>query len=60
MPRRRYSDSERAEALAALAANAGNRAKTARQLGIPRQTLAEWVAAGELAPGVFEPPVKHG
>ena len=39
---RRYSDQERAEALAALAANNGNLSHTARQLGIPRATLEAW------------------
>jgi transposase-like protein len=39
---RRYSDEERANALAALAANGGNFAKTARDLGIPRRTLQDW------------------
>ncbi len=37
-----HSDNRKAEALAALDANAGNVAKTARQLGIPRKTLGEW------------------
>jgi hypothetical protein len=40
--KRRYSDDERANALAALAANAGNVTRTARQLGIPRATLVHW------------------
>jgi hypothetical protein len=40
--KRRYSDEEKAEALAALDANSGNVAKTARDLEIPRKTLAEW------------------
>ncbi len=39
---RRYIDDERASALAALAANAGNVEKTARQIGIPAKTLANW------------------
>ena len=42
MERRRYSDNDRATALAALDANGGNAAKTARELGIPRITLKEW------------------
>jgi transposase-like protein len=41
---RRYSDEEKAQALAALDANGGNVAKTARQIGVPRKTLAEWAA----------------
>lgn len=40
--RRRYSDQDRQEALAALAANGGNLDRTARQLGIPRATLQAW------------------
>lgn len=40
--RRRYSDDERAAALAALAANGGNLKLTAAQLGIPLATLAAW------------------
>lgn len=44
MPRmaRRYSDEDRADALAALAANGGNVTGTARQLGVPRNTLLMW------------------
>jgi hypothetical protein len=42
--RRRYSDDERAAALAALAANGGNVPLTARQLDIPEQTLRNWTA----------------
>lgn len=44
--KRRYSDDDRANALAALAANGGNVSRTARQLGIPVRTLAAW-ARGE-------------
>jgi transposase-like protein len=40
--RRRYSDEDRANALAALAANAGNVLLTAEQLGIPECTLRQW------------------
>jgi len=39
---RGYSDADKAAALAALAANGGNVARTARQLDIPRKTLAGW------------------
>ncbi len=39
---RRYSDDDRANALAALAANGGNLSQTARQLGIPKGTLLAW------------------
>lgn len=40
--KRRYSDSERATALAALAANGGNLDRTAKALGIPFTTLKQW------------------
>lgn len=40
--KRRYSDEERAAALAALTANGGNQELTSRQLGIPRHTLRHW------------------
>jgi hypothetical protein len=49
--RRHYSDQEKAEALAALAANKGNVKLTARTLGIPRMTLAHW-ANGDCSPEV--------
>jgi hypothetical protein len=51
--RRRYSDEEKGEALAALDANAGNVKATARQLRIPRITLLGW-AAGQAGPAVSE------
>src|SRR5262245_27687368 len=57
MPRRRYSDHEKAEALAMLAANAGNVARTARQVHVPRQTLQEWAAGRGLSPAV--PELRH-
>jgi transposase-like protein len=40
--KRRYSDEERANALAALAANGGNVNRTASQLRIPAKTLENW------------------
>ncbi len=40
--KRRYSDEERAAALAALAGNGGNLGRTARELGIPAGTLRRW------------------
>jgi transposase-like protein len=43
-PRRRYTDDDRANALAALAANGGNVKRTAEQLGIPLQTLHSWAS----------------
>lgn len=40
--KRRYSDEERAAALAALKANRGNLTLTARQVGVPLTTLRQW------------------
>jgi hypothetical protein len=51
--RRSYSDEEWATALAALDGNGGNRQRTARQLGIPRKTLATW-ASGAVHPVVAD------
>jgi len=49
-----YSDAERAQALAALAANDGNLKRTSRQLLIPPRTLRRWRddpgGGGEIAP----------
>lgn len=42
MTRRRYSDDDRASAMAALAANGGKVSMTAAQLGIPVRTLQNW------------------
>jgi transposase-like protein len=53
MARRRYSDDDRATALAALAANGGNLRRTARDLGIPRGTLEAW-AKGTAHPEAAE------
>jgi transposase-like protein len=50
---RRYSDDDRANALAALAANGGNIDRTARQLGVPRATLQSW-AKGSRHPEAAE------
>jgi len=47
--RRRYSDEDRAAALAALAANSGNAQRTAEQLGIPETTVRRW-STGERHP----------
>jgi hypothetical protein len=51
--RRRYSDEERANALAALAANGGNVNQTARQLNIPEPTVRHW-ANGNVHPDVVK------
>lgn len=60
--RRRYNDEDRLAALAALRANAGNLKKTAREVGVPRKTLAEWAAAvsatGGEASATPPPPLK--
>lgn len=40
--KRRYSDEDRSNALAALAANSGNISRTAEQLEIPAKTLENW------------------
>ena len=42
--RRQYSDEEKANALAVLAANGGDLRGTARSLGIPKSTLENWAA----------------
>lgn len=47
--KRRYSDDERATALAALVANDNNVQRTARELGIPEGTLRRWMT-GERHP----------
>ena len=44
--KRKYSDDERADTLAALDANRGNALQTSKQLGIPRTTIKRWVAEG--------------
>jgi transposase-like protein len=44
MIRRHYTDDERSDALAALAANGGNVEKTAEQVGVPAATLGHWAA----------------
>jgi transposase-like protein len=45
MTKRRYSDEDRAAAVAAVTANGGNVQRTARQLGIPETSLRQWVKA---------------
>lgn len=49
MARRHYSDNERAEALAILAANGGNLSATSRTTGVPRATLQLWIAEPDRA-----------
>lgn len=52
--RRSYSDEEKAEALAALAANGGDVSETARSLQIPRLTLQHWAQGRGVQPRVFQ------
>lgn len=49
MGKRRYSDDDRANALAALAANGGNVNKTAKEIGVPPKTIENW-AKGDRHP----------
>jgi hypothetical protein len=56
MAKRRYSDEDKAVALAALDANGGNLARAASETGVPRKTLAEW-ASGRVADGVAD--IRH-
>jgi transposase-like protein len=51
--RRRYSDREKAAALAALAANAGHLRRTSVQMGLPASTLSQW-AHGQGVEGAQE------
>src|SRR5262245_44112651 len=51
MSRRRYTDEERAQALAALAANGGNVKATAAKIGLPVKTLQNW-SSGMVHPEV--------
>jgi transposase-like protein len=52
--RRRYSDTDQAHILAALAANGGNVARTARQVGVPRGTLQQWGRRRGVPPDVAQ------
>jgi ribosomal protein L29 len=45
---RKYTAAERAARLAVLKANGGNLARTARETGVPRNTLRTWAAAAGL------------
>jgi len=51
--KRSYSDEEKGNALAALAANGGNALLTSQQTGVPRTTLQKW-ADGAVHPCVPE------
>lgn len=42
MPRRHYTEADRAIALAKLKANDGNLERTSRECGIPRETIRRW------------------
>jgi transposase-like protein len=50
--KRQYSDEEKALALVALNFNGGNLHRTARELTIPRKTLAAWAAGRNQHPDV--------
>lgn len=59
--KRRYSDNEKAEALAALDANGGHVEHTAKQLDIPERTLNAWSNGRGVHPSVVqECEVKRG
>lgn len=47
--RRRYSDADKATALAALDANGGSVQRTATELGIPERTLRTWASGQGLS-----------
>lgn len=49
MPRRHYSDNDKATALAALDANGGNLKRTARETNVPVSTLQRWTAGSKNA-----------
>jgi transposase-like protein len=51
---REYSQPEKAVVLAALDANGGNEALTAKQFGVPRTTLRRWLAGQVNSPDVPE------
>lgn len=53
--RRRYSDSDKANALAALDANGGNLYKTAKHLGLSISTLQSWANISEDKAARLEP-----
>jgi transposase-like protein len=50
--KRQYTDKDKAAALVALEANGGNAVKTARDLGIPRQTLLHWNSGAHVSTDV--------
>jgi hypothetical protein len=54
MKYRTYTDTERAEALAALDSNNGNVEHTAQQLEMPRKTLEEWAKGRGVTAAVEE------
>ncbi len=56
MSKTKYSDIQRANALAMLEANAGNMSQTARDTGIPYPTIRLW-REGALHPSVLD--IKH-
>jgi transposase-like protein len=59
-PRRQYSDEEKALVLVALDFNGGNLHRTARELTIPRKTLAAWAEGRNQHPEVAKKRQLHG
>ena len=51
-PHRQFTEDERASAIATLTANRGNAKRTARNLGIPRTTLRQWVGRAKSSTAV--------
>src|SRR5262249_42234380 len=54
VPHNRYTDEDKAAALAYLQANGGALAKAARELGIPLGTLKGWATGRNLGPKAIE------
>jgi hypothetical protein len=54
MARRYYTEDDKATALAYLEANRGNVRVTAKQVGIPFQTLQYWAKGGAIRPNMTE------
>lgn len=52
--KRQYSDSDKARVLAVLDANGGNISLTAKQTGVPRNTLSDWSKGRKIVPEVTE------
>jgi hypothetical protein len=57
MAKRKYTDEQKATYLAILDGHGGNLARTARETGVPRKTLADWSAGRGATPGVTD--IRH-